>query len=92
MSVGPVHDQKLEKDEPGQILWPPSEKLKDGIGDLSMPRVAGLVGAALQGNIRKKEKMATGHGDLPAGEQEVAKEQSTQEPNLDDQQASLKAA
>lgn len=74
MSVGPVHDQKLERDEPGQILWPPSEKLKDGIGDLRMPRVAGLVGAALQGNIKKREEMATGHGELLAGEQEVAKE------------------
>ena len=47
MSVSPVYGQKLEKDKPGQILWPPSEKLEDGVGDLSMPMVAGLVGAAL---------------------------------------------
>ena len=49
MSVGPVYDQKLERDEPGQILWPPSEKPEDGVGDLSIPIVAGFVGAALKG-------------------------------------------
>lgn len=74
MSVGPVHDQNLEKDKPGQILWPPSEKLEDAVGDLSMPMVAGLVDAALQGNIRKNEKMVTGHGERLAGDQEASKE------------------
>lgn len=92
MSVGPVYDQKLERDEPGQILWSPSEKLEDGVGDLSIPMVAGLVGAALQRNMRKKEMMATMHGERFAGDQEAAKEQSTQEPNPDDPQAPPKAA
>lgn len=57
-----------------------------------MPMVAGLVGAALQGTVRRKEELVTMYGDLPAGDQEAVNEQTAQEPNPDDQQAPPKAA
>lgn len=92
MSVGPVHGQNLEKGKPGQILWPPSEKLEDGVGDLSIPMVAGLVGAALQRNMRKKERMATMHGELFTGDQGAANERTSREPSSDEREAPPNAA
>jgi len=81
--------------DPRQVSWPSvegTEQTRDDSEEFVKTMVAGLVGAALQGNIRKNEKMATGHGEPLAGDQEAAREQSTQEPNPDDQQAPPKAA
>ena len=70
-----------------QVPWPPAEeaeKAPEDSGDLAMPMLAGLVGAALQGNMRKKEKMTTMQGDIPAGEQQTANAQASQESSSDD--------
>ncbi len=81
--------------ESSQVAWQPTEETHnapDNARDLAMPMMAGLVGAALQGTVRRKEKLATLHGELPTSDQEAATEQTAQEPNPDDQQAPPKAA
>ena len=78
-----------------QMPWPPIEGMQpvpDDAGDLAMPMVAGLVGAALQGNMRKKEKLTTMHGDSPIGVQKTANEQTAQESSPDDNEAPPRAA
>ena len=79
----------------GQVPWPPveeTEKVPEDSGDLAMPMVAGLVGAALQGGLRKKDKMTTMHGDSATGEQQTADEQTTQESNSDGKEVPPRAA
>ncbi len=79
----------------GQVTWPlaeETEKVPEDSGDLAMPMVAGLVGAALQGSLRKKEKMTTMHGDLPSGDQEVENDQTSREPSADDKEMPPRAA
>lgn len=85
------HDSRGPQDQAqfafGQVSWPPAEeaeKAPEDSGDLAMPMLAGLVGAALQGNMRKKEKMTTMQGDIPAGEQQTANAQVSQESSSDD--------
>lgn len=85
------HDSRGSQDQAqfafGQVSWPPAEeaeKAPEDSGDLAMPMLAGLVGAALQGNMRKKEKMTTMQGDIPAGEQQTANAQVSQESSSDD--------
>lgn len=85
------HDSRGPQDQAqfafGQVPWPPAEeaeKAPEDSGDLAMPMLAGLVGAALQGNMRKKEKMTTMQGDIPAGEQQTANAPASQESSSDD--------
>jgi hypothetical protein len=69
-----------------------AEKVPDGSEDLAMPMVAGLVGAALEGSLRKKEKMTTLHGDSPTGEKRATNQQTSQESSPDDKEAPPRVA
>ena len=93
------HDSRGPQDQAqfafGQVSWPAAEEAENApedSGDLAMPMVAGLVGAALQGSLRKKEKMTTMHGDLPSGDQEVENDQTSREPSADDKEMPPRAA
>ncbi|MFO0700790.1 MAG: DUF4347 domain-containing protein [Nitrospira sp.] len=79
----------------GQIPWPPAEGVEmvpENSEDLAMPMLAGLVGAALQGNLKKKEKLTAMHGDTPTSDEKSADEQTSQEPRVDEKESPPRAA
>ena len=81
--------------EAGEIPWSPTEELEplpDESGDLAMPMLAGLVGAAFQGSLKRKEKLTTMHGNIPAGEQKTVDEQTSQKASSDEKEAPPRAA
>ena len=81
--------------EDGQVPWPPTEGMQpvpDNAGDLAMPMVAGLVGAALQGSMRKKEKLMTLHGNIPPGEIQTSNENTAEDSGQADKEAPPRAA
>ncbi|MBH0208303.1 MAG: hypothetical protein HP495_07260, partial [Nitrospira sp.] len=81
--------------EPGRVSWPSvaeTESIRADSEELAKTMVAGLVGTALQGNIRKKEKIATMDGELCAGDPEAANEQTYPEQPSDETKAPPEAA
>ncbi len=81
--------------EPGRVSWPSvaeTESIRADSEELTKTMVAGLVGAAIQGNIRKKEKIATMDGELRAGDPEAANEQTSPEQPSDETKAPPEAA
>jgi hypothetical protein len=71
-----------------QVPWPPTaetENVPDDSGGLGVPIAVGLVGAVLQGQLGKKERMTALTGQNPTRDRQPAKEQNSEQPSVDDQ-------
>jgi hypothetical protein len=71
----------------GQVPWPTTEEAEevpDESGDLAMPMALGLVGAALQGNLGKKDKLTTTQPRTHPYDQKASAEKAPQQSNVED--------
>jgi len=73
----------------GPVSWPPSEDVEsvpEEPSNLSLPIGLGLVGAALQGSLGKKEKVTTLNAQAPSQDQPPTKEQKAHQPSADEKE------
>ncbi|MBX3328070.1 MAG: cadherin repeat domain-containing protein, partial [Nitrospira sp.] len=93
--AGNLESTNAAPSDPGQVSWPSAgetEQIRDDSEGFAKTMVAGLVGAALQGTVRKKERMTTMHDELPSDDQKAANESASREPIPDDGEIPPRAA